>query len=527
MAALKINKHTIAAIFCAIGFVLLVAAWAGMLIGKQYAVIFKIILIIGLLFFVPALIINRVALTEFMISYRFRQLSSFVLFLGFVFGIVVMVYLVAGKVEKRVDLTTAGMNSLSEQSTTILDQLSDPVKITAFFPTTDPYRSSVRGLLDQYEYSGDGKVSYEFVDPDRSPGIAKAYGIQEYGTVFVESGERRQRVMELSENGFANALLKLKNVTQKKILFLSGHGEPSLDKEEAKSWSMLKHALEQDNFEVAPVELMRTETLPEHVACLVIGPTQIDLFDKEVETIQFYLESGGSLLVLAGPELLPSVRTLIESQGIIVGDDRVIDPLSRLIGADATSPLITQYVNHPITERFDMASVMPLTRSIRSTPKAQEEGFVTEMAFSSPQSWGETDLTSFEKGEVKFDEKEDLKGPVSVAAIIEKPIHAPTDEASDERKIKTTRMVVFGSSRFVANAALSFPGGNRDLILNSFQWLSGEEDLISIRPKDISQSLLLINQIQARLVFFIPVVIVPLIPLILGVIVFWRRRIFN
>ena len=46
-----------------------------------------------------------------------------------------------------------------------------------------------------------------------------------------------------------------------------------------------------------------------------------------------------------------------------------------------------------------------------------------------------------------------------------------------------TRVVVFGDSDFAANGVLGIQG-NRDLFMNTVGWLSQQENLISIRPKE-------------------------------------------
>ncbi len=84
-------------------------------------------------------------------------------------------------------------------------------------------------------------------------------------------------------------------------------------------------------------------------------------------------------------------------------------------------------------------------------------------------------------------------------------------------------MVVVGSSSFPGNSILGFQG-NRDLTLNMLNWLSSDEDLISIRPKDPADNRIMLSRQQMTLLFFTSVVLMPLAIVVMGVSVWWRRR---
>jgi ABC-type uncharacterized transport system involved in gliding motility auxiliary subunit len=83
--------------------------------------------------------------------------------------------------------------------------------------------------------------------------------------------------------------------------------------------------------------------------------------------------------------------------------------------------------------------------------------------------------------------------------------------------------VVVGSSDWVANYILRFQG-NRDLAMNMVNWLSSDEDLISIRPKEPEDRRLTLTRAQMRTVFYSSVVLLPLVVIAAGFSVWWRRR---
>ncbi len=81
-----------------------------------------------------------------------------------------------------------------------------------------------------------------------------------------------------------------------------------------------------------------------------------------------------------------------------------------------------------------------------------------------------------------------------------------------------------GSSNWIANLILSAPVANRDLVLNMFNWLSSDEDLISIRPKEPEDRRLRITGSGMRVIFLTSVIFLPLIVILSGVSTWWKRR---
>jgi ABC-type uncharacterized transport system involved in gliding motility auxiliary subunit len=117
--------------------------------------------------------------------------------------------------------------------------------------------------------------------------------------------------------------------------------------------------------------------------------------------------------------------------------------------------------------------------------------------------------------EIRIDPKTDKKGPLTLAA-------AGTYNSSGD-KSKEGRFVVVGSSNWVDNNILRF-NGNRDLFLNMMNWLSSDEDLISIRPKEPEDRRLNLSGRQMSVLFYSSMVFLPLIVVASGFAVWWRRR---
>ncbi len=66
--------------------------------------------------------------------------------------------------------------------------------------------------------------------------------------------------------------------------------------------------------------------------------------------------------------------------------------------------------------------------------------------------------------------------------------------------------------------------GNRDLILNTFNWLTADEDLISIRPKDPDDRRINLSGRQLATLFYLTLIALPLIIIGSGFMTWWKRR---
>jgi ABC-type uncharacterized transport system involved in gliding motility auxiliary subunit len=85
------------------------------------------------------------------------------------------------------------------------------------------------------------------------------------------------------------------------------------------------------------------------------------------------------------------------------------------------------------------------------------------------------------------------------------------------------RFVVIGNSGWAANRFLDF-NGNSDLALNAVNWLASDEDLISIRPKAPENRRVSMTQRQFNAVLVTSQFILPLIVVVAGFGVWWKRR---
>lgn len=439
---------------------------------------------------------------------------------------VALVILIIGIVEAfsyrhnwRKDFTANRRHSLSEQSLNILRDLKEKVKITTFIQKGDPSYEGLKQLLDIYTRESK-MLDIRIVDPDLNPNLANQYDIRRHRppVAFLEGEKGRETITTLDEEQVTNALIKVTRGKKKIVCFLIGHGEKALDDNEENGLGIVKKLLEDKNYEPRPLMLMRAEKMPGDCATLVVAGPQKDLLTSELDSIQQYVKVGGRVFFLVDPETAPALKPFLENYGIVLGNNVVIDRLSRLFAGDYFTPLLTAYSEHPITKNMQVAAFFPLARSV-STREAQGAN-ATWLAKSGEGSWAETDLAGLRQNKAAFDAGKDLPGPVTLAAVSE--IESVEKKAEESGEPAAGALVVFGDSDFITNGRVNLQA-NADLFMNAIYWLGREETLIAIPPKQAKFSPIILTPADAKMLFFLPVVVLPGIVLFAGIYVFLKR----
>jgi ABC-type uncharacterized transport system involved in gliding motility auxiliary subunit len=459
------------------------------------------------------------------------------LFTIIVLAVVCILYILVMRHNRRFDVTQAKRFTLAEQSVKLLQGLQYPIKVIGFYSLAERDRETFTDLVKQYAQHTD-KLSYEVIDPDRQPAIAKQYDITAYNTVVVEGNGKKEKISRVEEAALTNAILKVTRNTKKLVYFVTGHGEPGLADSDRTGYSVAKQALEEQNYTVQELVLARQPQVPDDAAVVIVAGPRQDLLESETEALSTFLGRGGHLLVMLDPESVPGLVTFVQRYGIEIGNDVVIEtnPLGRLVGGDYLMPVVVAYESHAITK--ELGNVMTMFPVVRSVQVAKElpKGITAQgLAMTSTESWAETDLKALHERHTAFDPDSDRRGPISIAAVATitpdtKDTNAGNSESSEpsEQEKSATphaaRLVVFGDSEF-ANNNLFPVQGNGNLFLNTVSWLAEEEDLIAIRPrKGGGSGPVMLTAAQAPLIFWLPVVLLPLGVLGSGAVVFVRRK---
>ncbi|MBI4012452.1 MAG: GldG family protein [Candidatus Rokubacteria bacterium] len=442
-----------------------------------------------------------------------------------ILGVIALVEAVSYRHNWRLDLTENKRQSLSPQTAKVLKELKTPVKAVAFLRPDIPGKRVTEDRLKLYAANSDGKFRWETVDLDSNPSRALRYGATTYGTIVLEAERakgdvREEKVQDAEEETLTNALIRVTREGKRAVHFLKGHGEKDLASSERAGLSQLKAALEKVNYEAKELLLARESKVPDDAAIVVVAGPDKDLLPNEVDALTKYVGRGGRLLVLVDPFKAPGMATFLERYGLGLGNDVIIDVsgLGRMFDMGPEVPIAADYPSHPITQGFRLITVYPVARTVSVKDKPPDGVTVQALARTSPESWAETNQEEIRTGQVKPDPGE-ARGPLAVAAAA--TIDAK-DAAGDQKGAKA-RLVVVGDSDFTSNYALNAQG-NRDFVLNALAWLAGEENVISIRPKEARNMPVFLTATQGYVLFWLPVVALPAAIVAAGVLAVVRKR---
>ena len=435
-----------------------------------------------------------------------------------VLAVVAVANYLANEHSKVYDATANKRYSLSEQTAKIVKGLKQAATITYFNQSTR-FREG-KDLLDEYKNLSP-KLTVEYVDPDKDPQRAREAGIRNFGTAIVQVGAKKEEAKSMTEEGITGAFIRDLKSNTRTVCFLGGSGEHQIEDSDREGFSRFKELLAKDNYEAKTIDLLQKPEIPNDCTTLVVaGPTR-NYVQPEVDAIKKYVEDGGRALFLLDPPLKigrsevadnDALTSLLQSWGVTMDKDLILDlsPVGQLFGLGPQVALVTSYSSQPIVNEIKRtATGFPLARSIEI--KSTDKTTVEKLFDSSASSLATENLSS---DRVNVQDPKNKKGPLTIAA-------AGTYNTGKENV--QGRFVVVGSSGWAANRFLDF-NGNSDLALNTINWLSSDEDLISIRPKPQDDRRITMTRGQLSLVRATSQFVLPLIVIMAGVGVWWNRR---
>jgi gliding motility-associatede transport system auxiliary component len=455
---------------------------------------------------------------EFLKARQTKYAAYAATYVAVILAILVAANVLGNRYDKSYDATSNKRYSLSDQTVKIIRGLKQDATITYY-----DQGSRFQSAKDQLElYSNlSSKVHVVYVDPDKKPQLAREAGIKNYGTTIVQVGMNKNEAKSVNEEGITGAFIRdLKNTTRT-VCFVTGNGEHQIDDSGRSGYSRFRDLLGKDDYTAKSISLLEKAEVPSDCTVLVVAGPNSDYQQPEVDAIKKYVEAGGRALFLLDPPLKmgrteiadnDALANVLKDWGVALDKDLILDmnPIGQLAGLGPQVALVTSYDSHPIVnEMKGSATGFPLSRSLDA--KSAGKTNVEKLFSSSGSSLATSKLNS---PSVDPNDPKNRKGPLAIAA-------AGTYSTGKENS--QGRFVVIGSSEWAANSFLGF-NGNRDLALNTMNWLSSDEDLISIRPKEPEDRRITLTQAQLRWVRTTSQFLLPLLVVFAGVTVWWRRR---
>lgn len=428
----------------------------------------------------------------------------------------------------QVDLTKNKSFTLSDQTVTTLKNLKQDVKIIAFTnpSSADPFITrQVSDLATEYK-KRNSHITFEEHDILKEPSVAQQYQITDgSGVVLFLSGNNRKEVSYSQmfnsnqdgsysfsgEEKFTQALVSLTSTTKHPVYFLTGHNEISLSQ-----MTIFQSTLEGENYQVKELNLLREGKIPDDAEVLFILGPQTDLSDKEAQLIGDFLKNKGKLYFGFGfnkdmSTAWKNIDGLLATYGI--QDQHAIAIETKQTTLYDPLTIIPEFGSHEITDKLQASGL--LTLITQAIPMSNDPNNATYDASvllkTTDQAYGETNIAQLLQSKTTKDDK-DIKGPLNLAYAV---------SAKDGSKPKA---IVLGGFTPLVDQVIS-QQGNRDFALNSVNWLEEQKDQVTIRPRqgDAYQQVTLTAG-QANSIFIFTIILFPLLFLVVGGLIWWRRR---
>ncbi|MFZ2956365.1 MAG: GldG family protein [Candidatus Ozemobacteraceae bacterium] len=487
------------------------------------------ILIAGAVLCVIAFICRPRLLSDIATSRRTALWINDALLVLLIIGIGIMLSIIGARRHVRYDMTRDGLYSISDSTTKVLNGLVKDVKITAFFAKGDPAGAMIEDLMREYRRYTD-RVKFTVVDPYRDPLTTKAMNITAPGTVVMQCDENRKDVMpdELfqqslrpmpgerpkfqGEQALTSGIVNVTAGKKRKVLFVTGHDEPRITAYNPQGLAGMQQFLVKENYEVGEVNLL--EKGASEASVLIIMSPKKPFHPKEIEILQQFVKErkGGLLMALDPDNKLEGLDAfLVDNYGIVANQQIVLDPRAVFDDASNIIPTMQQHAIMKAQIEKKSAVLMSVVRGLSFEKKESLQ--TTAILQSDAGSFGKN-MSDIVGGKVEFNPQRDIHGPLTVGITLEN-----TGAASG------SRAVIFGDADFASNKLLQVQG-NADLIVNSINWLAGQEQMISIRPKSFDFATVTLDKEAANRVFIMTTFVSPLLVILFGGAVwYWRRRV--
>jgi ABC-type uncharacterized transport system involved in gliding motility auxiliary subunit len=419
------------------------------------------------------------------------------------------------------DITQANRNTLTTGSINVLKQMQGPITLTVFASEDDvnngdTFRQGIINFMARYQRTKPD-INVKFISPIKEPKLAQENGIKEDGEVVVEYQKRSEHIKPpFAEQEMTNLFMRLSRTSQRAVMYLDGHGERNLIGLKNNDVGEFGKQLESKGLKFANLNLTIESEVPLNGSMLVIASPQKTISPIEAKKIKKFLESGGNLLWLLDDNNFRGLDEIAAYLGLSVSSGQVIDPAEKVEGVNENIASASSYGEHAITRNFMLGTRFSNAHEVHAKGTLDNGWEVSKLIEVSPNGWLESSQVMTNQ-KPTFDKSKDKAGPINIAVALQRVYGK-----------KGQRVVVVGNGNFLSNTFIT-NGGNLDLGINMINWLSGDDNLISIQPMPLKDVNVTIpdNQMSfiiAWTVFHSFEYFIPIGFFVLGILFWFKRR---
>jgi ABC-type uncharacterized transport system involved in gliding motility auxiliary subunit len=512
---MKWDREEIASFIGTIGVAMLVASGVRYSIQGELLTTSKVLLIAGGVFLLAAVILGFRGIVRAFSGRAAQQGTNTTVLTLAVIAILAVINFVGFRHHKTFDLTTEKLYTLSDQTRTIVSGLKQDLTVARFdkAPNTafDDLMAEYRALSPHFKY--------EFVDPQQKPEVAQDFGITHMGDVVVAYGVRKDHLDagargQLGEEDVTGAIVKVTSDKVKEVCFVTGHGEKSLSDGSQDGYNQVDAGLKKENYATKTINLIAENGVPGDCSVVVIAGPKQSYYPQETAMIGKFLDAGGDALVMVDPATDVKLDDLFQAWNVAVGSNVVVDAsgMGQIFGGGPIIPVVQDFGSSPITKGFQGSmAFFPFARTASIADRSKSIPQTVELLKTSERSFTIPKLEPGQK-KISFDSKTDKIGPLSLGVAANRKVGE-----------RDARLVVIGNSQFAANPSVGHER-NGDLFFNTIDWLSQDENLISIRPKSATNRRVNLSEAQSAALHWLNLIFLPGLVIFSGVYIWWKRR---
>ncbi len=422
------------------------------------------------------------------------------------------------KKSKTWDFSTSQRNSLSDQSIQVLKSLQDELRVSYFYkkgvPGNEENRREFRELIKKYQDQTE-RIKLDFFEVNEDRTKAEEYGVTKgSGVVFLEYKGKKNRIEKIDEQEITQALIKVSREKNKTLYFTVGHQEFDLDEgKEAKGLNLMKLMVENNSYNVKTFNPTTQPQVPDDADVVaIIGPQQVFL-ESELKAIEDYLKKGGQVLMALESNKTVGLERILKVVGI--------EPQNNFI---KSSFMGLGFIDGPaVGDSFSSSN--PATKIFTGRRDVVRMEWPMDLKMAGPPPSGitldalvKTSEQSAALPEPQIKSGKYPPGPFNLSVFAKGKFPGA---AADSKK--DFSLIVFGDAEFLSNYLL-YQGLNRDLALNSFSALAGEDTLISIAPREIDKTEVKMTSTKNSIFFFGLILPLPLLMALSSLLLWLRRR---
>lgn len=433
---------------------------------------------------------------------------------------------------KNVDISSSKLYTLTDDTKTYLSTIEEDVTIYVL-SSEDNKDKTVSQTLDMYkEYCS--HITVEYVNPAVNPNFPYQYTsnsvtsgslivVSDKRNIVIDSGDLYESSVDYStysntvtgydgEGQITSALDYVLSDDVSKIYMTEGHGEVSL----GSVGTTFTASLDKGNIDYETINLLNYEAVPENASCLLINAPITDFSEEDVAKVQAYLENGGNVIAIYGytDEAMTNFDALLAYMGMQVVDGLVVEMNANNYYYQS------QYYLFPTVKYDDYTTGVygnyyvfaPFAQGIQIIDEDAEDMTFKQFLTTSEDSFATEGMSN--ENSIQMAEG-DIAGPFGIGVRAEKTVGE-----------NTATMVLYSCEQmFTDSISQMVSGANLQIFMNTVNsFVEGHESNISIPVKSYEVSSLVVLASQAIMLGLITVIILPVLSLITGFVIWFRRR---